>query len=54
MTNETMPIRAKPFIHQVEAFDFVCQCFGLKEGQVMQMNISDKSSNSAALLMEMG
>jgi len=24
-----MPVKAKPYKHQVEAFNFVCKCFGL-------------------------
>lgn len=24
-----MPIKAKPYRHQIEAFNFVCKCFGL-------------------------
>ena len=41
-----MPVKAKPYRHQQDAFDFVCRLFGLTDGQ--------KRSNGAALLMEMG
>ena len=41
-----MPVKAKPFRHQQEAFDFVCRLFGLTDGQ--------QRSSGAALLMEMG
>lgn len=29
MGNLKMPIKATPYQHQVEAFKFVCECFGL-------------------------
>lgn len=41
-----MPVKAKPYRHQQEAFDFVCRLFGLTDGQ--------QRSSGAALLMEMG
>lgn len=42
----TMPVRATPYRHQREAFDFVCGLFGLLP--------SERHSRGAALLMEMG
>lgn len=41
-----MPVKAKPFAHQQEAFDFACAKFGIGGGM--------KSSDGVALLMEMG
>ena len=41
-----MPVKAKPYRHQQEAFDFVCRLFGLTDGQ--------QRSSGVALLMEMG
>lgn len=41
-----MPVKAKPYRHQQDAFDFVCRLFGLTDGQ--------QRSNGASLLMEMG
>ncbi len=41
-----LPIKAKPYRHQIEAFEFVCSLFGLKSTQAI--------SRGAALLMEMG
>ena len=41
-----MPIRATPYKHQINAFNFVCMLFGLITGKV--------NSGGAALLMEMG
>lgn len=41
-----MPVKAKPYHHQQEAFDFVCRLFGLTDGKQI--------SPGAALLMEMG
>ena len=41
-----MPVKARPYRHQQEAFDFVCRLFGLMDGK--------KQSSGAALLMEMG
>jgi len=48
-----MPIRAAPFKHQQEAFDFVCGLFGLIGGDAEGVPISIKS-RGAALLCEMG
>ena len=31
-TKITMPIKAKPYRHQIEAFNFVCEMFGLVAG----------------------
>lgn len=42
-----MPIRATPYKHQIEAFNFVCGKFGLVPANGM-------ASSGAALLMEMG
>ncbi|MGI6121335.1 MAG: DEAD/DEAH box helicase [Saccharofermentanales bacterium] len=42
-----MPIRATPYKHQINAFNFVCGKFGLVPADGV-------SSNGAALLMEMG
>lgn len=55
-----MPIRAKPYRHQIKAFNFVCGRFGLAnttpsqgdERQVMSMS-SINASRGCALLMEM-
>lgn len=41
-----MPVKAKPFKHQQEAFDFTCQQFGLIDGI--------QRSNGCCYLMEMG
>ncbi len=41
-----MPVKATPFAHQQQTFDFVCDLFGLT-------SFEDKSSG-ASLLMEMG
>lgn len=41
-----MPVKAKPYRHQQDAFDFVCRLFGLTDGKMR--------SNGSALLMEMG
>ena len=48
MTENTlaMPIKAKPYKHQVDAFNYVCELFGL--------TTYEEASNGAALLMEMG
>lgn len=45
-----MPIKAAPYRHQVEAFNFVCGLFGLAPGGDASHSIS---SRSTALLMEM-
>lgn len=42
----SMPIRAKPYDHQLRAFDFACRLFGLADGKI--------KSRGAALLLEMG
>ncbi len=44
--NLPMPIKAKPYRHQVDAFNFVCDLFGL--------TTFEERSSGAALLMEMG
>ena len=41
-----MPVKARPFAHQYNAFDFACKKFGLYP--------SDSRSQGVALLMEMG
>ena len=41
-----MPIKATPFQHQVNAFEFACQKFGVWDGRIQ--------SRGVALLMEMG
>ena len=41
-----MPVRARPYLHQQNAFDFCCSQFGLADGRV--------KSRGTALLMEMG
>ena len=41
-----MPIKAVPFRHQVNAFEFACDRFGIWDGQI--------KSRGVALLMEMG
>ena len=45
-----MPIKATPYRHQVEAFNFVCGLFGLAEGGDDENSIR---SRGAGLLMEM-
>ena len=47
-----MPITAKPYQHQISAFNFVCCLFGLVDGGDAHISIRN-SPNSAALLMEM-
>lgn len=47
MQKDTMPIKAKPYRHQIEAFHFICGLFGLNAQASMK-------SSGAALLMEMG
>ena len=44
-----MPIRAKPYAHQTEAYQFACRLFGLDGGDVVPI-----SSRGVAYLMEMG
>ena len=46
-----MPVRAKPYKHQQEAFDFCCGVFGLLRGG--DAASPDGGSHGAALLMEM-
>lgn len=41
-----MPVKARPYYHQTQAFDFACEKFGLTAPTC--------SSNGVALLMEMG
>lgn len=41
-----MPVKARPYRHQQDAYDFVCKLFGLTDGE--------PTSTGAALLMEMG
>ena len=50
MEAKTMPIKATPYQHQIQAFWFACRLFGLLEGG------DDRhiSSRGTALLMEMG
>lgn len=48
----SMPIRAKPYRHQREAFCFVCGLFGLPLGGAGEA--PEPKSPGAALLMEMG
>ena len=49
-----MPIRATPYQHQIEAFNFVCGLFDLTETQKGVMPMSTiKNSSGCALLMEM-
>ena len=48
---QQMPIKGKPYSHQVEAFNFTCKIFGVSK-EVVPTNIS--KSKGAALLMEMG
>jgi hypothetical protein len=47
----SMPVRAKPYGHQVEAFNFVCGLYELaREGGATSISISSRGS---ALLMDM-
>ena len=45
-TGLLMPVKARPYYHQSQAFDFACEKFGLSTPRL--------SSNGVALLMEMG
>lgn len=45
-TSLPMPVTVKPFAHQQQAYDFVCDLFGLTS--------PEEKSTGAALLMEMG
>lgn len=47
MTVPSLPIRATPYRHQIEAYYYACGLFGLPPGGTMQ-------SRGCALLMEMG
>lgn len=47
MTVPSLPIRATPYRHQIEAYCYACGLFGLPPGGTMQ-------SRGCALLMEMG
>lgn len=47
MTVPSLPIRATPYCHQIEAYYYACGLFGLPPGGTMQ-------SRGCALLMEMG
>ena len=47
MNSLPMPLKAKPYLHQQQAFDFACKQFGLMEDGC-------ERSNGVALLMEMG
>ena len=42
----SLPVKVKPYAHQIKAFEFVCTIFGLSN--------SELKSRGAALLMEMG
>lgn len=44
-----MPIKGRPYNHQIRAFNFICSLFGLLKG-----GVSAISGWGAALLMEMG
>ena len=46
-----MPVKAKPYKHQQEAFDFCCGVFGLLRGG--DAASPDGGGKGAALLMEM-
>ncbi len=45
-----MPIKATPYQHQINAFNFVCKLFELARGGDEPISISSRGS---ALLMEM-
>ena len=47
-----MPVRATPYRHQKEAFQFVCGLFGLAQEEVTHISPIWRSCG-AALLMEM-
>ena len=56
-----MPIKAKPFKHQIEAYNFACEKMGLPmDNSAVDMNSEEvieryiSRSNGIALLMEMG
>ena len=46
----SMPVKGKPYKHQIRAFNFICSLFGLLKGG----GVSAISGCGAALLMEMG
>ena len=48
-----MPIKATPYRHQQEAFDFAMQVLGITDGEVMQVSPISKGGKGCALLMEM-
>ncbi|SDN06750.1 hypothetical protein [Acetanaerobacterium elongatum] len=50
MQQPDMPVKARPYRHQQEAFDFACKLFGLPVGG----DVRRIFSRGAALLMEMG
>jgi hypothetical protein len=45
-----MPVKVKPYAHQIAAFNFACKLFGLTEGG----DVRSISSRGIAYLMEMG
>ncbi len=45
-----MPIKCRPYKHQIRAFNFICSLFGLLKGG----GVPAISGWGAALLMEMG
>lgn len=46
----SMPIKGRPYKHQIHAFNFICSLFGLLKGG----GVPAISGWGAALLMEMG
>ena len=46
---DQMPIRAKPYAHQIEAYNLACRLFGLVEGGDVT-----PISRGCSYLMEMG
>ena len=46
----SMPVKGRPYKHQIRAFNFICSLFGLLKGG----GVSAISGWGAALLMEMG
>jgi len=46
---DALPIKAKPYTHQAEAYHFACMLFGLDGGDAVPI-----SSRGVAYLMEMG
>lgn len=46
----SMPIKGRPYKHQIRAFNFICSLFGLVKGG----GVPAISGWGAALLMEMG